>query len=89
VLIASATGSQLGPYAYGAGKLVWVVGAQKIVPSLEEGFRRIREYSLPLEDARARQVYGMQSFVGKLLVVSREAQPGRITVVIVKENLGF
>jgi len=89
VLVASATGSQLGLYVYGAGKVIWVVGAQKIVPNLEEGMRRIYEYSFPLEDARARQVYGMGSTVGKVLIVNRELQPGRITVILVKENLGF
>ncbi len=89
VLIASATGSQLGPYVYGAGQVVWVVGTQKIVPNLEKGMQRIYEYSYPLEDARARQVYGMPSSVGKILIVNREAKPGRIAVVLVKQNLGF
>ncbi len=89
VLVASASGSQLGPYASGAGKVVWVVGAQKIAASLDEGFQRIREYSLPLEDARARQVYGMPSVVAKVLLVNRELFPGRTTIVLVKEELGF
>ncbi|HKS59646.1 MAG TPA: LUD domain-containing protein [Thermoplasmata archaeon] len=89
VLIASATGSQLGPYAFGAGKVIWVVGAQKIVPDLDHAFRRLREYTFPLEDARARQVYGTGSAVGKVLLVQRELQVGRITMVIVKEKLGF
>lgn len=89
VIVASATGSQLGPYASGAAKVVWVVGAQKIVPTLEEGFKRVEEYSLPLESERALQAYGMQSSINKLLVVHKEFTPGRITVVIVKENVGF
>ena len=89
VLIASATGSQLASYVYGAGKVIWVVGTQKIVANLDEGNRRIYEYSYPLEDARARQVYGVGSNVGKILIVNREAQAGRITVILVKENLGF
>ena len=42
VVVASASGSQLGPYASGAGKVIWVVGSQKIVPSLDEAMRRIR-----------------------------------------------
>jgi hypothetical protein len=89
VLVASATGSQLGPYAAAAGHVIWVVGAQKIVPSLEEAFRRVEEYSYPLEDARARQVYGQPSLIGKLLVVEREIVPGRIHLIIVRESLGF
>jgi len=55
---------------------------------LEEGFRRIREYSYPLEDVRARQVYGIPSAINKILMVNGEI-PGQITIVLVKENLGF
>jgi hypothetical protein len=88
-LIASATGSQLGPYGAGASKVIWVVGSQKIVPNLEEGFKRIEEYTLALENVRAMKAYGMNSSINKLLVVNREATPGRIMVVIVKENVGF
>lgn len=88
-IIASKTGSQLGPYVSGAAKVIWVVGSQKIVPNLAEGFKRIEEYTLPLENVRALKAYGMESSVDKLLVVNREITPGRITVVIVKENLGF
>ena len=89
LLIASATGSQIGPYAYGAGKVVWVVGAQKVVPTLQDGLRRLREYALPMEDARALQAYGRNSGLNKILVISREANPGRAHVVLVEEARGF
>ena len=89
VVIASATGSQLGPYASGAGKVIWVVGAQKIVPDLDTAFQRIQEYSLPLESERAMKAYGFASFVAKVLVVNREFTPGRVHVVLLRENLGF
>lgn len=88
VLIASATGSQLAAEVFGASSVVWVVGTQKIVPTLEEGFRRIREYAYPLEDDRTRQAYGQPSAINKILLVNGE-QPGRITVILVKQNLGF
>jgi len=88
-IIASASGSQLGPYVSGAAKVIWVVGSQKIVPTLAEGFKRVEEYSLALENVRAMKAYGMNSSINKLLVVNREVIPGRITVVIVKENVGF
>ncbi len=88
LLVASASGSQLGPYAAGAGKVIFVVGAQKIVPDLETGLRRIYEYSYPLEDARAREKYGMGSRVAKILMFNSE-MPGRVTVILVKEQLGF
>ncbi|MBI3037245.1 lactate utilization protein [Candidatus Woesearchaeota archaeon] len=89
VLVASASGSQLPAYAYSAGNVIWVVGAQKIVKNLDDGIRRIYDYTLPLEDARARKAYGMGSGVNKLLILSKEFAPGRITLVLVKEKLGF
>lgn len=88
-MIASASGSQLGPFGAGASKVIWGVGSQKIVPNYEEGIKRINEYALPLEDERALKVYMAHSVVGKLLVVNREISPDRITVIIVKENIGF
>ena len=88
-MVASASGSQLGPYGYAAGKVIWVVGAQKIVPNLEEGLHRIEEYAFPLEDARAQAAYGVHSGVNKVLIINREITPGRITVVLVDEVLGF
>ena len=89
VLIASNTGSQLGPYATGAGKVIWVVGAQKIVKDLNEGLRRIQEYCYPREDEHMRQLYKVGTSVSKVLIVNREFRPGRITMIIVKEELGF
>ncbi|MFZ3357077.1 MAG: LUD domain-containing protein [Thermoplasmata archaeon] len=88
VLVASGSGSQLAPYVYGAGKVIWVVGTQKIVSDQETALRRIGEYSFPLEDARAREAYGMGSSVSKVLLFNRDA-PGRTTIVLVRENLGF
>lgn len=89
IVIASATGSQLGPAAYGAGAVIWVVGTHKLVPTLEDGLRRVREYSLPLENERAQQAYGQPSAINKLLIINGEAFPGRITIVLVKQQLGF
>jgi hypothetical protein len=89
VLIASNTGSQLGPYASGAGKVIWVVGAQKLVRDLDEGMRRIYEYDLPLETEHMQQLYKMGTNVNKMLIVNREIRPGRITMIIVKEELGY
>ena len=89
LLTASMSGSQLGPYAMGAGRVILVVGTQKIVSDLDEGLRRIDEYAFPLEDARAQEAYGIHSAVNKVLIINREITPGRITVVLVDEVLGF
>lgn len=89
LLIASATGSQLGPLVSGAENVILVIGGQKIVRDLEAGLRRIREYCFPLEDERARRAYGVPSGVNNVLVINRVAAPGRVTAVLVKERLGF
>ena len=89
LLVASATGSQLGPISSGAGKVVLVIGGQKIVPDVETGIRRIYEYCFPLEDQRARLAYGVNSAVNNILIINRVVAPGRITVILVKEKLGF
>jgi hypothetical protein len=89
LLAASMSGSQLGPYVSGAGRVILVVGTQKIVTDLEEGLLRINEYAWRLEDARAQAAYGIRSAVNKVVVINREITAGRITVVLVDEVLGF
>ena len=89
LVAASSSGSQLGPYAAGAERVILVVGTQKIVSDLDEAMRRIEEYAFPLEDARAQAAYGIHSGINKVLIINREVAPGRITVVLVDEVLGF
>lgn len=90
VLIASLTGSQLPAYAYGSAHVVWVVGAQKIVKDTDSGIKRIYDYVLPLESERAHKAYGVPgSAVDKLLIINKEITPNRLTIILVKEVLGF
>lgn len=90
VLIASNTGSQLPAYVYGSAHVIWVVGAQKIVKNTEEGMKRIYEYVLPLEADRAHKAYGVPgSNVSKLLIINKEVSPGRLTLILVNQPLGF
>ena len=88
LVIASASGSQLASYAWGAANVIFAVGAQKLVPTLEAARERINEYSLKLEDARAYAAYGQNSFVGKILEIHQEL-PGRIHVVLIRQSVGF
>ena len=89
VLIASNSGSQLGAYSTSAGKVIWVVGAQKLVKDLNEGMKRIEEYVVPLEEEHMQSLYKVSTAVSKLLIINREIRPGRITMIIVKEKIGF
>jgi hypothetical protein len=89
VLIASASGSQLGPLVSGAGHVILVIGGQKIVADVATGLRRISEYCFPLEDRRAREAYGVPSGVNNVLIINRAITPGRISAVLVRQSLGF
>ncbi len=89
VLIASASGSQLGPLVSGAGHVILVIGGQKIVADIGTGLRRISEYCFPLEDRRAREAYGVPSGVNNVLIINRAITPSRITAVLVKQSIGF
>src|SRR5260221_152401 len=89
LLIASASGSHLGPIVSGAGHVVLVIGGQKIVADLTAGLRRIYEYCFPLEDRRARQAYGVASGVNNVLIINYVTTPGRVIAILVNKTLGF
>jgi hypothetical protein len=88
LVIASASGSQLASYAWGAASVIFVIGAQKLVPDLAAAHQRIYQHSLPLEDARAQAAYGQHSSVGKVLEIHQEL-PGRIHIVLIRQPVGF
>jgi YkgG family uncharacterized protein len=88
LIVVSASASQLGPYASGAGRLILVVGSQKIVRDFDEAMRRIEETVFPYEDAIVRERLNIGTFIGKILIMRREWVDGRITVVLVREPVG-
>jgi LUD domain len=88
LVAASGSGSQLPAYGGGAGQAIWIVGAQKVVPDLSTALRRVEDHALPLESARAQQVYGQPSAVNRLLILNA-VQPGRATVLLLREAIGF
>ncbi len=90
IMVASQSGSQLAAYSFGSDHVILVVGAQKIVANREAGFERIYQHCLPLESERARKAYGVAaSAVNKILMIDKEITDNRITIVLVKEKLGF
>jgi L-lactate utilization protein LutC len=92
LVIASATGSQLGPYAYAASNVIWVVGSQKIVASLDDAIKRIKEHIMPHEELRMRAMTEgkMGTMLGKLMVFHREAPflGRKLTLLLVREPSG-
>ena len=89
LVIASASGSQLPGYAGGADRAIWIVGAQKVVPDLSTALRRVEDHCLPLENARAQAAYGWPSAINRLLILNAEPHPGRGTVLLLREAIGF
>jgi hypothetical protein len=89
LVAASATGSQLGPYAAGAGRLILVVGSQKIVPDLDAAMRRIREVVFPYENEQVRGRLGVDTALEKVLLILGEWTAGRTTVILVREPVGI
>jgi L-lactate utilization protein LutB len=83
------SGSRVGAWPFGAGHLILVCGINKIVPTLEDALRRIREYAYPLEDARARKAYGTPSQIGKCVILANEKVGGRVTLILINESLGY
>src|SRR5687768_17520982 len=62
LVIASASGSQLAPYAWGAANVIFVVGAQKLVPTVEAGRERIFKHSLDRKSTRLNSSHGYISY---------------------------
>jgi len=88
IVITSASGSQIGPIASGAGKLILVIGSQKIVPDLDTAFRRIKEYVFPYEDARLREQLGIGTRITRTLILESDFMPGRTTIILVRQPIG-
>ena len=88
IVVGSGSGSQLGAYAYAGGNVVLVIGHQKLVRDLDEGLRRVREYSLPREFARMQAVGYPGSVLAKTLIIHYDPS-SRIKVILVTETLGF
>ena len=89
LVVASASGGQLPGYAGAAARAIWVVGAQKVVPDLSSALRRVEDHCLPLENARAQEVYGSPSAINRLLILNAEPHPGRGVVLLLREVIGF
>ena len=89
LVVASGSGSQLPGYAGGAARRIWIVGAQKVVPDLSTALRRVEDHCLPLESARTQVAYGWPSAINHLLILNAEPYPGRSTVLLLREAIGF
>ena len=89
LVAADGGGSRVGAYPFAAEKLILVSGTNKIVPTLSDAFRRIREYVYPLENERTQLLYNFKTAIAKWVIIEKENVKGRITLILVDEKLGF
>ena len=87
IVMTSATGSQIGPIAYGAGKLILVIGSQKVVPDLNTALRRIEDYVIPYEEDRLNVAHGVAK-MNRTLILEGDHTPGRTTIILVRTPIG-
>jgi len=83
------SGSRVGAWAFAAGHLILVSGTNKIVPTLGDALRRVREYAYPLENVRAKAAYGTPSQLGKWVILANEETEGRVTLILIDGSLGY
>ena len=91
MVIASNTGSQLPHIVFTSPNIIFVVGAQKIVPTLADAMERMEKVVFPQEDARLFGLHQAHTQISKIVIFKKEnTHMGRkVKVLIVNEKLGF
>lgn len=91
MVIASNTGSQLPHLVFTSPNLILVVGTHKITPTLADALKRLEEYVVPREDARALKAYGVHTAKNKTVILHGESpmMKRKVHVLLVNEKLGF
>lgn len=89
LLGANALGNAVSAWPFAADQLILISSTNKIMPSWPAAVERIREYALPLEDARAQEQYGQGSTVGKLVSLEEERVDDRTQLVLLDDPHGF
>ncbi len=89
LIVGSASGSQIPSYAFTSSNVIWVVGAQKVVPNLEEGLNRLKNYVVPLEDARMKELGQSGTALSEIWIFNKSIMPRNLNLILVKESLGF
>jgi len=89
IIACDKSGSRVGAWPFAAGHLILVSGINKIASTLEDALQRVWQYAYPLEDARAKKVYGTPSQIGKCVILANENTEGRVTLVLISESLGY
>lgn len=88
-VVGSNSGSQIPSYSFTSPNVIWVVGAQKIVPDLDSAIKRLREYVVPKEDLRMKSLGFPGTNLSWMLVFNKSIMPRNLHMILVKEELGF
>jgi|SRR3989344_4527645 len=89
LVVGSASGSQIPSYAFTSPNVIWVVGAQKVVPNLDEGLKRLRDYVVPLEDLHMKELGNAGTSLSEIWIFNKSIMPRNLNLILVKEKLGF
>jgi L-lactate utilization protein LutB len=101
LVAADASGNRVAGYAFGGKRVILVAGVNKIVHTLEEGIARVRRAAvqeafrldkhppcLPDGICRNHECEPPHRECGKMLIIEAD-QPGRTSLVLIEDFLGF
>jgi hypothetical protein len=95
------SGNRVAALTFGPRKVIVVVGRNKIVGDVDEGLNRIWNLAAPLnaarlnrdtpctETAQCEDCSSPERICNHLLITERQMKPGRLTVILVDQDLGF
>ena len=90
-------GNRVAAQIFGPKKVLLIVGKNKLVDSVEDGFKRVSEVSIPLNIDRMNSKaismgkephYNSDNIANKFTYITGDRE-GRTTIILVNEELGF
>ena len=94
---ADGSGNRVAAQIFGPKKVLLIVGKNKIVDTIEEGFKRIMEYVAPkncdrmnkkLQDMGKKPHYNLDNIANKFTYINGD-EKGRTHIILVEEELGY
>lgn len=95
---ADGSGNRVAAFSYGPKNLLVIAGINKIVETLEDGFKRVMEVASPKNIERINNVaikmgkeprYNLDNIANKFSWVKADEDKGRIIIILVDEELGY
>lgn len=94
-------GTRLAPFIYGPSRVIVVAGMNKVVKDEEAAISRVKHYASPVNVKRLKQntpcaksgecedCLSKECICTHTVVTRRSHEPGRLTVVLIGEELGY